>query len=85
MILEFGHTSTLRDAVDASVPGAATHDWEVSFRLQQKDKKRHKQKKTKRTSVPGAATHDWEVSFRLEQWTIVDTVGVLELWSIGLL
>ena len=31
MILEFGHTSTLRDAVDASVPGAATHDWEVSL------------------------------------------------------
>ena len=33
MILEFGHTSTLRDAVDASVPGAATHDWEVGLQL----------------------------------------------------
>ena len=31
VILEFGHTSTLRDAVDANVPGAATHDWEVRF------------------------------------------------------
>ena len=30
VILEFGHTSTLRDVVDA-VPGAATHDWEVSM------------------------------------------------------
>ena len=29
VILEFGHTSTLRDAVDSNVPGAATHDWEV--------------------------------------------------------
>ena len=31
MILEFGHTSTLRDAVESNVPGAATHDWEVRF------------------------------------------------------
>ena len=28
VILEFGHSSTLRDALE-SVPGPATHDWEV--------------------------------------------------------
>jgi len=38
VILEFGHTSTLRDAVDASVPGAATHDWEVWVKNPSNDK-----------------------------------------------
>merc|ERR1719278_1998586 len=37
VILEFGHTSTLRDAVDA-VPGAATHDWEVWVKNPSNDK-----------------------------------------------
>ena len=30
VILEFGHTSTLRDVVDVD-PGTATHDWEVGL------------------------------------------------------
>ena len=34
MIFEFGHTATLRDGVDLSVPGVATHDWEVTYFLE---------------------------------------------------
>ena len=38
VILEFGHTSTLRDAVDANVPGAVTHDWEAWVKNPSNDK-----------------------------------------------
>jgi len=38
VILEFGHTSTLRDAVESNVPGAATHDWEVWVKNPSNDK-----------------------------------------------
>ena len=34
VIFEFGHTATLRDGVDLSVPGVATHDWEVTSFLE---------------------------------------------------
>ena len=34
VIFEFGHTATLRDGVDLSVPGVATHDWEVTCFLE---------------------------------------------------